>query len=78
MAQPTYRDLLEWLGLSSWQFMAILLGLLMLWPIITGLWKEKIVGKIKVKQVKLPAFKAVYISYLGSYDDIGTIYSQSV
>jgi len=35
-------------------------------------------NKIKVTKKSMPAFKAIYISYEGSYDEIGVIYKQAV
>lgn len=78
MSQLTYKDLLDWLGLSNWQFITIAIIIILLWPLVTSLWKMKIVGKVKVDRVRMEAFKCVYISYEGSYDDLGTIYSQAV
>jgi hypothetical protein len=77
MAQPTYQDLLDALGLSSWQFLLLLLGALLFWSLGTWLWQLRIVGKVKIDRAQLPTFKAIYISYWGSYDDLGVIYSQS-
>ena len=53
MAQLTYGDLLEWLGLSNWQFIALAIVVIMLWPLIASLWKMKIVGKVKVNHVRM-------------------------
>ena len=76
MGQPTYKDLLDYLGMSNWQFILLALTLLVLYPLITNLWKMKIVGKIKVNKVRMKGFQCVYISYLGTYSDITTIYNQ--
>lgn len=76
MAIPNYKDLLDFVGLSSWQFIALVIVVLALWPLLLILWKTG--GKVRVSRVVLPSFKCVYISYLGSYDDIDKIYSQSV
>ena len=78
MAQPTYKDLLDFLGLSNWQFVALAILVLAIYTLITNLWKMKIVGKIKVDRVKMNGFKCVYISYLGSYNDFNTIYNQCI
>ena len=78
MAQPTYKDLLDYLGLQNWQFILIALFLVVLYPLVVNLWKMKIVGKIKVKKLRMKGFHCVYISYYGSYSDITTIYNQCV
>lgn len=78
MAQFTYADLLDFLGLSNWQFVALALLLLLLWTTLSTLWKVGAIDKVKVAKKLIPEFSAVFISYEGSYDNIGVIYSQSV
>lgn len=58
--------------------MLIVLIIMLLWPVVVVVYNTGLLGKVKVDRVVLPAFKCVYISYLGSYDDIGKIYSQAV
>lgn len=78
MAQLTYGDVLTYLGLSNWQFIAITLVIICVWSFVSMLFKMGAVNKIKVTRKMLPSFKAIYISYEGSYNNIGTIYNQSV
>jgi hypothetical protein len=78
MGQLTYADLLDSLGLTNWQFIALALLVLFLWVTVKTLWRVGGIDKVKVARKLVPEFKAVYISYEGSYDSIGTIYSQSV
>ena len=58
--------------------MVIVIVILLLWPILVIVYDTGLLGKVKVDRVVLPAFKCVYISFHGSYDDLGTIYSQVV
>lgn len=78
MGQPTYADLLEFLGLSNWQFITLSLFIFFLWVTVKTLWRVGGINKVKVTRKLIPKFKAVYISYEGNYDSIGAIYSQSV
>ena len=78
MGELTYADLLQLLGLSNWQFVALSLLILFLWVTVKTLWRVGGIDKVKVSRKLIPSFKAVYISYEGSYDSIGAIYSQSV
>ena len=78
MALPNYNDLLSYLGLSNWQFIALTVLLLVIWAIAATLWKMGALKKVKVLSTILPPLKCVYISFLGSYDYFDRIYSQSV
>jgi hypothetical protein len=69
---------LEFTGLSNWQFILLALFLLLLYAAVSTLWKVGGISKVKVAKKMVPEFKAIYISYEGSYDSIGVIYSQSV
>jgi hypothetical protein len=78
MGQITYADVLEFLGLSNWQFIALALVVLFAWATLSTLWKVGGINKVKVAKKMIPSFHALYISFEGSYDSIGIIYNQSV
>lgn len=48
MAIPNYKDLLDLIGLSSWQFIAIVVVVVALWPFAVLLWKTGVVKKVSV------------------------------
>lgn len=78
MAIRNYNDLLTYLGLSNWQFIVILLLLLIVWAVAATFWKIGALKKTKVVTAFMPPIKCVYISYYGSYDYFDRIYSQSI
>lgn len=78
MAQLNYGDVLEYFGLSNWQFMSLLFLVLIVYSVAAMFHKMGALGKVKVDRKFMPSFKAIYISYEGSYDDISVIYRQSV
>jgi hypothetical protein len=76
MAQTTYGDVLGYLGLENWQFIGLLLLLLGIWAVFVVFYKVGAINKIEVNRIRLSSFEAVYISFEGSYNQIGTIFSQ--
>lgn len=78
MSQLSYADLLDAIGLSNWQFVLLVVLGLMGYAAISMCWQIGAVRNkdVPVRKVRLPTFHAVIISYEGSYDDIGTIFSQ--
>ena len=77
MAQLNYNDLLNFLGLSNWQFITLAVVLLIGWAVVATFWKIGALKKVEVLIGFMPLLKCVYISYLGSYDHFDRIYSQS-
>ena len=77
MTQWNYADLLDALGMESWQFMILSIVVLLLWSFGWLVWKLRGVGKSDVQQMDLPAFHAVYISFQDSYDHFNTIFEQA-
>lgn len=49
MAQPTLKDLLEWLGLTQLQFYIIVAVLLILWIGLQFLLKLRLLGEVEIK-----------------------------
>lgn len=68
MAQTTYKDVLDYLGLENWQFIGLILVLLAIWAVFVVFYKVGAINKIQVNRIKLSSFEAVYISFEGSYD----------
>lgn len=68
MAQITYADVLQYLGLENWQFIGLALLLLAVWSVLVVLYKMGAIRKVQVNRQKLSSFEAVYISYEGSYN----------
>lgn len=56
MGQFTYSDLLEFLGLSNWQFILVALIIFFIYAAISTLWKVGGLGKIKVSKKVVPKF----------------------
>lgn len=48
MAIPNYKDLLDLVGLSSWQFIIIVVIVVALWPLVVIFWKTGVVKKVSV------------------------------
>jgi hypothetical protein len=78
MGELTYADLLEWLGLSNWQFVLLSLVALLVWVGVRTAWEVGGVGRVRVARKLMPGFQAVFISYEGSYSSIGAVYAQAV
>lgn len=63
----TYKDFLQWLGLSNSQF---IIGLIVLFLVVSFIMMLKNLGflnRIVFKQMTLPKSKFLYKKYTGSY-----------
>lgn len=66
MGQLTYADLLDLLGMSNWQFILLAVLGMLAYAAFTTVRRTGGVGKVVAGRRLLPAFQAIYISYVGS------------
>ena len=57
MAQPNYNDLLNFLGLSNWQFITLAVVLLIGWAVVATFWKIGALKKVEVLIGFMPPLK---------------------